>query len=322
MRLYGVEVRRALTRRFVRAIAALALFNIVLASVVVFVRHDSEASTEAKAAAAAAAERSCLAGDVFPPGSPITDEQLRFASGGLPTAPEPGPSRDHFCGVHRDLLESQIRRFELVRTRDVADGLLGILIFLALVIGASLIGAEWAADTIATHLTWEPRRIHTFLAKGMAAMTIGALLFALAQILTVAGLTPAAVFKGVTDVPAGFWGDLAGLIGRGAVSAALMAGFGFAIASAARSTVFALAFTFLLFVLDALIVRRAMPELQRWSFFSNLNGYASGQGVNEVVSSFQIIPGRSAGGAGIVVAIYIGVLLVGGSLLFRRRDVA
>jgi len=153
-------------------------------------------------------------------------------------------------------------------------------------------------------------------------MIIGGGFLLLGQVIAVAALYPSAIFRGVTDVPPEFWGTLAGAIGRQAVGAALAAGVGFAIASSTRSTVFALGFTFLLLLLDTLIINAVAPHLRRWSLFRNLGGYISGRGVEGVFHDFTEIPGRSPGGAGMVIACYVGVLLAGGSALFKRRDVS
>ena len=321
MRLLRVELWRAWTRRFIRVLLALAILNVAIASLLVFIRHDSVGTIERKQAEAVAQESACLRGEILRPGDPLTVEELRGPWGEVVPETVFEGFREQFCGDYRAVLESRIREFPIERIPDVAESLIGILLLMALIIGASLIGAEWAADTVVTHLTWEPRRMRTYLTKALAAILVVTVLFIVVEVLTIGGLALSALLRSTTEAPPEMWNDLAGTVGRGAIAAGMTAGFGFAIAATTRSTVFSLAFTFLIFLTDTLLLRAVQPELARWSLFLNLSGYMGARGVDPVVTETVIIPGRSPGGSGILVAIYIGVMLVAGATLFRRRDV-
>lgn len=156
--LLSVELRRLLSRRIVAFVAAMAMFGMVLAGLVLFIRsHRPDPSTAAQLRAQAEtfyqrSVASCAAGGYgisqqdLPPG--LTLEQYCRKIVAPPTIPD---------GYH------------LARYRDVAEGLSGIFIAILLVLGATSAGAEWHAGTVTTQLTWEPRRGPLLLAKVVAA---------------------------------------------------------------------------------------------------------------------------------------------------------
>lgn len=332
MILYWVEIRRALARRVVRALAALAVLNFIVAGIIVFVVTDSDAEVEQKLGSSATFEQDCLDGEVLPPGQeyatadfgefPVEQIPKQFRS----TAPEIGTDeRGFFCEEQALYLENRqdIRRFDIVTLRDVVEGLTPFLTMVALFLGASLIGAEWHSGMVGTLLTWEPRRVLVYLSKAAAAITIGATFFVFAQLLLTGALWPSAMLHGSTLAAPGFWGDLLGTMGRATAAAAITAGMGFAIASATRSTVFALAMLFLVSILDGIVTAVIWRGYQRWSLFQNMAGFVEGTGISESRDPFRdtLVPGRSAGSAGLVIAMYLAVLLAAGTASFRARDV-
>src|SRR5947208_16600993 len=150
-----VEVRRLLSRRVVRFVAAMAVFVMWLAVLVLFVRSHRTELTPAQAAAKlqAAAQQQ------------IADCVQNIPSSDVP----PGMTRQEFC--KRIAFEPTIHNpeFHLSHYREVAEGLSGLFIAILVVLGATSAGAEWHAGTVTTQLTWEPRRAPLFLAKAIAA---------------------------------------------------------------------------------------------------------------------------------------------------------
>lgn len=334
--LIRAELLRGLSRRLIRVLAILAALNFVVAGVIVFVMTDSDATVDAKRASAETIYEECAAGTIYPPGTEVPFFGFEVFEPGPGFEPRPGfgpggdglappldtPERDAMCSFFKEQQLQEIRQMQLSSLGDITESLTALLTMIAILIGASLIGAEWSAKTIAVHLTWEPRRVHAYIAKAIAAVLIASGFFLLTQLLELATLYPSAALHGTTDVPATFWGDLFGLIGRGTVAAAVSAALGFAIASVTTSTVFALGFTFLVTILDSLVGGVVWRGYQRWSLFRNLGGYVSAQGVPEIQIDFnEVIPGRSPGGSGWVIVAYAIVLIASGTEIFRRRDI-
>src|SRR5438067_9888631 len=92
--------------------------------------------------------------------------------------------------------EAGQNRIEYATLDQVLLGVSWTAFVVALIFGASFVGAEWQKETIATTLTWEPRRLRLISLK-LAAVFIGCFVFALAaQALLAAALYPAAAAHG------------------------------------------------------------------------------------------------------------------------------
>jgi len=320
-----VELRRGFARRVIRGLFALAVLNFAVAGVIVFIVTDSDAEVAAKQAAADRVVRDCLAGTTYPPGSEFDPfagpVEERFPDVPAFTAPDVGTAeREQFCADRGREQPGEVRRFAVTSYRDVSEALNGLLTLLALVIGATMIGAEWGAKTLATHLTWEPRRALLYAAKALAALLVAVTFYFFSQALELAALAPAASAHGAGSAPPGFWSDWLGLVVRGAGTIGVMAGVGFAIASVTQSTVFALVFIFLLSIVDGIGIL-VWHDLYRWSLFRNIGAFQSGRGLEPFDFGSFFVAGRSAGSAGLLIMTYALVLLAGGTAVFRRRDI-
>src|SRR5437899_4458698 len=126
-----------------------------------------------------------------------------------------------------------------------ADGLLAVTaLFLTiggLIGGAAVAGGEWRAGTVATVLTWEPRRIRLHAARLGACAGLAWLLAFGLQALFLASLLPAVLAHGSTSGTGGPWaiGVLAAMT-RIAVLPAVAAVIGAALATLGRATAGAL----------------------------------------------------------------------------------
>jgi len=200
-----------------------------------------------------------------------------------------------------------------------AKGLLGSttvpFVLASWVLGATMIGAEWRAGTIMTTLTWEPRRGRVFLSKALAVMLVAATMFVVFQSLIAVSLIPAASHSTTEGVNAEWIRGVAGLVLRAAALAAIAGAFGFATASAGRNTAFALGVAFVyLAILEGGLLGNIFPGIRRWLLVGNSIVFVTGR------SDFDIA-GRSAVGAGIVLALYaVGALAAAGAF-FATRDV-
>jgi hypothetical protein len=205
----------------------------------------------------------------------------------------------------------------MTHIRDALLAVDGFVIVLLFVLGATFIGAEWHTGSMATLLTWEPRRVRVFVAKAAAAAifafaaTLGVLAFlALA-------LLPAAIFHGTTAGAGGGWLlSTLGLVLRGGAVGMFAAVIGLAVASLGRNTAAALGGAFVYFVFIEQLIRGLRPRWQPWLLSDNVATFLLGHAPD----SSSLFP-RSPAAAALwlcVIAFAIG----GTSLLaFHRRDV-
>lgn len=290
MRLLSVEWRRLRTRRIVRVFLVIALLNIVVSGVWVFLKSNRDlegAQADNRARVAQCLER-------FEPGP----------GAGF----DPGP---RFC---EDTGRTTDPRFHLADLSRVFEALSLVLTFAMWGLAASFMGAEWEAGTVGLLLTQEPRRVRVLLAK--MAVAAGFAVFATTVLLALLSLAllPAAIVRGTTEGANGAWiGEMTRLGLRIVATAGLAAVFGFSLAAAARRTSVAIGVLLLAFLFD-IIIQQVAPGSVRWQLTENLTRFATGAG--------QTSLGRSTGGAGILLSIYAGGVFTLTAFGFKRRDVA
>jgi ABC-type transport system involved in multi-copper enzyme maturation permease subunit len=304
--LVGVELRRILSRRILRLVGVLAFVGIATGSITLFVRSHHQTLSVAQAVQQADRQRAveilkCTQGDYGVPAEDIPPGQTLqgFCEANVGRAPLPNPE------------------YPLTHIKDAVLGLEGFLIVLSLLLGATFIGAEWHSGSMATLLTWEPRRARVFVAKAAAA-AIFAFLATLAVLTFLAlALLPAALFRGTTAGADGGWLlSTVGLALRGSVIASLAAIIGLAVASLGRNTAAALGGAFVYFAILEPFTRALRPKWQPWLLSDNVATF--------VVS--HVPDGATYTRSPIVAALWLGVItvaLAGTSLLtFQRRDVS
>ncbi|MFN2590728.1 MAG: hypothetical protein ABR518_08145 [Actinomycetota bacterium] len=306
-RLLGVEVRRYLSRRLVRVVAGLAVVGILTGAAVMFVRSHRVDSAQARAILQAAeAQR---------------DAEVRACASGQfgirPSDVPPGLTAEQFCEQLIGPPQVFDRSFHLTDVRGAILGVSGILISLALLLGASFIGAEWHHGTMTTLLTWEPRRVRVFASKiaVVAAMAFAGTVMLLALLGGL--LAVVAAVRGTTVGADTTW--LRGVVGialRSATVAATAAVAGGALASIGRNTTAGLGVAFgYLAVLEPL-VRGLRPGWGPWLIENNLATFLEGtRSPNPEFTS------RSVAAAGLVVGAYALGLAAAAAAAFRARDV-
>jgi ABC-type transport system involved in multi-copper enzyme maturation permease subunit len=304
-RLVSVELRRLLSRRLVRMIGMLVVLGMLIAGITLFVKSHRvgpggerilQAQVEARRAADIAA---CSQGDFHIPQQAIP----------------PGETLAQFCRETVVPIQLPDPRFHLTHVKDLI-GTNPPLIILLLVIGASFIGAEWHAGTVATLLVWEPRRFRVFIAKALALALFAFAAAIVVQALLVAALAPAAVFRGTTTGVDATWVRQVVALGiRGAVVGAFAALIGFAIASLGRNTAAALGAAFVSLVVLEPLLRSLRPRWQPWLLYDNIVTFIQGH-----ASDFTQYP-RSLVGAAVMITIYtVGLSGIAG-VAFQRRDI-
>jgi len=191
------------------------------------------------------------------------------------------------------------------------------LIMGGLVAGASTVGAEWRAGTITTWLTWEPRRTRLLTAKFVAAAVLAAVIAFLLLTMYVAAFLPTPLLKGSTEgADAGWLVGLVGAASRMAVVTGLAALLGAAVATVGRNTTAAIGVLFGWVAVAEPLVRALKPAWQHWLLSENIGRFVSAQPLGGVSHE------ASTAGALLQLVLYIGLVVVGATVLFRRRDVA
>jgi ABC-2 type transport system permease protein len=299
--LLAVEIRRFLSRRVVRLMALLALAAILVAGVIVFVRsHPPSPGDLARAEAEQEAFReACLRGEF-----------------GIPSPGTPGAEVDleEFCNSIGFEVLPDDTRFRLTSLTNVFKGTTVPLVLLAWVLAASYIGADWHSGTVATTLTWEPRRIRLQAGKAAACLALTVLGYLILQTLLGLALYPAAAARGITEGANGAWvAETARVLLRGASLAAIGAALGFSIASVARNTAAGVGLGFAYVVIAESLLSGLLPRITKWLVVPNaviLVGGPQGE-----------IPGRTILESGLLLGAYALGALVAATALFRVRDV-
>jgi hypothetical protein len=183
--------------------------------------------------------------------------------------------------------------------------------------GAAVAGGEWRAGTVATVLTWEPRRVRLTLTR-TAACALCAFVIALGlQAIFLASFLPAVLANGSTaGTSAGWWSSLALAVLRVALVTALAATVGVSLATIGRNTAFALAIVFGWIAVVEGILRGLRPGWAQLLWGENLGTLVPWRQLEDAEFT------RGPAVALVTIAIYTAVLVVLATVLFRRRDLA
>jgi ABC-type transport system involved in multi-copper enzyme maturation permease subunit len=191
-----------------------------------------------------------------------------------------------------------------------------VLFVVGLLVGASLVGAEYRFGTVTTLLTWEPRRARVLLAKVLAVIVVVAAGYLLLEALLALALVPVAVTRGtMAGADAAFARGVAGEILRGAAIAGGLAGLGACLATLGRNTSAALGGLFVYLVVVEAILRAQRPSWIPWFLIENLAVVLTGTSA----TSDRIT--RSTVASGLLLAAYLAAAVALTATLFARRDV-
>ena len=297
--LLGAELRRFFSRRLMRLAFAfgIALSTVVL--VILTVRSD--------------------VGNVRQSGRQFvcTDSP---STGPATLAPDPGliPEncvlQDTTATVRRD------RRLDIHdNLSETIKGTGFAMVFIAFVIGASFVGAEFGAGSLSTQLIFEPRRMRVVAVKaiavgsGLAVLAVALLLYI--GLLQFAGSS----LRGVVDGLDGTWfAARAGDVGRVAAAVALAGMAAYAITVVTRRTVAAVAGLLVIGWVSAII-----GSLHNWRWVAKYNPATA------FIAMVADVTRRSEGGedvlavrgATISASVWVVALTVVAALVFSRREV-
>ena len=182
--------------------------------------------------------------------------------------------------------------------------------------GAGVVGGEWRTGSIATMLTWEPRRVRLLLtrlaAMALCAFTIGMVL----QAVLLVALLPTVLVNGSTAGADGaFAVSLVAAMTRLALITALAAVLAGCVASISRSTAGAIIGLWVWMALGETLLRANKP----WS-----GEYLLAENIATVVEWARpegLVHGRDPAGALALLLLYTLVLAGVAGRVFRRTDV-
>lgn len=221
--LFRAEVHRFFSRRLFRLLGALLVGGLLTASLLVFLQSSKDPS----AAVASAREEvaNCKRSEAL-----FRQEN--------PDAPKEAFG----CPTVTELTRAFDKTFRYAETMpDTTRGVSIALLLLSFAIGASFVGAEWGTGSMATWLTWEPRRGRVLVAKVgacAASVAVGTVLaLALLDLLFV----PIGAFRGTLDGIGDVWGTLMSVWLRAAGLAAFGSIVAMGIATIIRNTAGAVA---------------------------------------------------------------------------------
>lgn len=252
----------------------------------------------------------------------VEDPESFFGGGGLTAEECPPPEADYRWYLTRAPLDLE------EETQDTGKAAIIFLAGIAIIIGATFPGADWATGSMGNQLIFRPRRLQVWTAKA-AAVAIGVTVVGALVLSAQWGIYFATAAAREIGHSPGFVGDLLEINLRGL---ALVAGGGlggFALSMLLRSTVGTLALLFFYSVGgEALVAMLPFEKDSRWSLANNVFAWLD-NGVNVYDDSIDCINVMDcsqqytlslAHGATYLAALLV-LVVVASALLFRRRDI-
>ncbi|WP_328988847.1 ABC transporter permease subunit [Kribbella sp. NBC_01245] len=269
IRLTRAEIRRLLSRRLslVGALGALAITAGILLSVY---QEAKPLPADAQATMRADFERAHQ--DWESNRKQLTTDCLAAQAQHRAT----DPNADFHCNDLEPRLEHwgkpETRFTELAPEILLGSGyMLGLLAFL---IGASFIGAEFSTGSIATWLTFEPRRLRVYISKLAAAALVVAPLAVLVVSLLTGGIWLIVDRHGsTTGVTADAWSDLSGTAGRIVLLTCASAIVGTAVGLMVRHTAAALGIVIAYLALIEGTFSGVLQQQQLWLVGPNIRSW-------------------------------------------------
>lgn len=318
--LLAVEMRRCLARRLTRVLIGVAVLASTVVGVLTFVNteeYTAPGSTEAEARRRATVDncvQSFRAGGRFGPG-PIVVE----GGGPQPTAADMRRiCEDMAGGVDVDQSLHLTDLWSADGDGDFVWGVTTVFLSIGALIGAaSMVGAEWKANTFTTLLTWEPRRVRLAVAKLAAVALLAAGVTVALQLVFAAALFPTMAVKGTTTGADAEWLRTAAAgLGRSGLLAAMAAVVGAGVAMVGRSTSAALGGAFAYLAIGESLLRVWKPGQSRWLLAENATIFLTWRRLDG--APFE----RPTGLATATLVAYALVIAAAATLSLRQRDVA
>jgi ABC-2 type transport system permease protein len=303
-RLLGSELLRLASRRVVWGLLILALAGAVVGATIVAI--NSRPPSAAELASGSAQYRRAFAACV--------EGQL-----GVPNEELGGLTLRQWC--ERNVRPEQFvggEAFAVANLPDVLRGTAFIVLVIALMIGSSSVGAEWQSGSMATLLTWEPRRARVLLVR---SVVVASMVFALAVVIQVvlSGLLWfVAIWRGTTaGAGSTLLQHVAGVTLRVAIVAAVTSLLGVSLATIGRNTAAALGAVFVYLAVVESLLRAFAPRFTPWLLGPNTVVFVDGRPSFPSPSATVVTVGHAL----VVTVGYAVVLLAAAVASFRARDV-
>lgn len=210
-------------------------------------------------------------------------------------------------------------------------GMSYLLVFLAFLIGATFVAAEFSTGAISNWLTFQPRRLRVYASKvvaaGLGVVPLGAVLLALlaggAWVITEA--------QGLADgMTSGHWRD-AGWMGLRILALTVIAALiGSALAFLLRHTAAVLGLAIGYAIVVEMMFGNFLASVQPWLLGKNLEGWTNHGAVYYTQDCTTDATGTSCqmteqaisfGHSATYLLVLAGLVVVAGAVTFRRRDV-
>lgn len=182
--------------------------------------------------------------------------------------------------------------------------------------GAAIVGGEWRAGTVATMLTFEPRRAHLHAARLAAGLVLAVGLAFMLQVLFLSATLPAVLTRGTTaGTASAWWAELGLAVTRISLLTAAAGLLGVSLATLGRNTAFAMGVMFAWMTAAEGIIRSYRPGLHDYLLGENLAVTLTWAplGTADVAQSELA--------AAVTVAAYVALVVAAGMLTFLRRDI-
>ena len=234
---------------------------------------------------------------------------------------------EEFCAdqVRPEFYGNGSNELRLADLQDILEGLSSLVVLIGVVLGASLGGADWSVRTMATLLTWEPRRARVLLARALVVLVVVFLLTFGVQVFFGVVFRAGVVLRGTTEgLPSHWLTHVLEVMLRTSAVAGLFSLIALAVATIARSTAGGIGILFGYLVLVEGFLANLVVWLPRWLLVRAAGAIVTQAPVEQVVGQgrFQRMEAvLTPSGAWIVVGAYVVVLLGAALAALRVRDV-
>jgi ABC-2 type transport system permease protein len=321
-RLVKVELRRFFSRRLamVAALAAVVISGLILFAAWNEAKPLPEAERQAAARNYQQAHDEWLRSD--------GPKQLADCKANEAQNPAPGESPCEYMEPRPEFFGKPDAVFAEIAP-DILTGLSYLLAFIAFLVGAGFIGAEYSTGSLGNWLTFEPRRLRVYGSKLVAA-GVGTVPLAAALLAVVTGGLWLIVDQLGTTAGT-HWSVILGILGRSLALAVAAGVLGVVVASLLRHTAAAIGLAFGYLVIVEGIFGSALNNARPWLVKLNMDAWLT-HGTTYYQERCASVP---EGGyqcsqvekwlpfthSAIYLGVIAAVLLVLSTVVFRRRDI-
>jgi ABC-type transport system involved in multi-copper enzyme maturation permease subunit len=224
--------------------------------------------------------------------------------------------------------------FSLSALPDALLGISFILLVVAMLVGASSMGAEMSAGSVATLLAWEPRRIRVLLCR-VAAVAVAVVVMTLVLCLALSLMFfVVSTLRGSTSTNTSWLHNVLVQVGRDTLMAVAISAIGVAVATVGRNTAAALGVLVGYLAIVENLLRGIRPSTTPWLLGSSVGTYISGKPMQVYLRSGSMITAPdgstyyqntvltvTVAHALVVVIAYTVILTVIAAVMFKRRDI-